>query len=229
MTLSTIFLKTFKLSALATALTLAGCGGGGGNDTVQPAIPTGSMVNVTNPTTSTDSTTTTNLASVNTVQLVSNDNQFFMSTDTTIELTVYALNKDNIGVANVPVNVKITDPKLTGVFSNTPQGLVTDASGKATITLDVQSLTTEQKNYLQQNGVEIQATVGTKSDTKTLTGVNTQTSGPVTTALVQNLLLVSDNNTLPLTIGRTIKVTAIAIDADNNIVANTPITFNISS
>ncbi len=42
MTLSTIFLKTFKLSALATALTLAGCGGGGGNDTVQPPADSGS-------------------------------------------------------------------------------------------------------------------------------------------------------------------------------------------
>ena len=41
MAISSTLIKSFQLSTLATALVLAGCGGGSGNDTLQPGLPTG--------------------------------------------------------------------------------------------------------------------------------------------------------------------------------------------
>lgn len=68
-----------------------------------------------------------------------------MNVGDSVELTVYALNSNNIGVANVPVSVQITDPSVTGVFSGISPNLVTDDTGKAVIKLDIKSLTNDQK------------------------------------------------------------------------------------
>ena len=228
MAISTNLIKSFQLSALTTALALAGCGGGGGNDTLPPPVKTGT-VSVTNPSTGTDSTTTTNLASVKKVQLVSTSSDFYMNVGDSVELTVYALNNNNIGVANVPVSVQITDPSVTGVFSGISPNLVTDDTGKAVIKLDIKSLTNDQKNYLKQNGLVVTTTVGTVSTSKTLKGTDVNTTTPTPTVTVSNLLLISDSQNIALVKGTKVNVTALAVDKDNNIIPNTTIDFNIGN
>ncbi len=228
MAISTNLIKSFQLSALTTALALAGCGGGGGNDTLPPPVKTGT-VSVTNPSTGTDSTTTTNLASVKKVQLVSTSSDFYMNVGDSVELTVYALNSNNIGVASVPVSVQITDPSVTGVFSGISPNLVTDDTGKAVIKLDIKSLTNDQKNYLKQNGLVVTTTVGTVSTSKTLKGTDVNTTTPTPTVTVSNLLLISDSQNITLVKGTKVNVTALAVDKDNNIISNTTIDFNIGN
>lgn len=228
MAISTNLIKSFQLSALTTALALAGCGGGGGNDTLPPPVKTGT-VSVTNPSTGTDSTTTTNLASVKKVQLVSTSSDFYMNVGDSVELTVYALNSNNIGVASVPVSVQITDPSVTGVFSGISPNLVTDDTGKAVIKLDIKSLTNDQKNYLKQNGLVVTTTVGTVSTSKTLKGTDINTTTPTPTVTVSNLLLISDSQNIALVKGTKVNVTALAVDKDNNIIPNTTIDFNIGN
>ncbi|WP_313421624.1 hypothetical protein [Moraxella sp. CTOTU49803] len=228
MAISTNLIKSFQLSALTTALALAGCGGGGGNDTLPPPVKTGT-VSVTNPSTGTDSTTTTNLASVKKVQLVSTSSDFYMNVGDSVELTVYALNSNNIGVASVPVSVQITDPSVTGVFSGISPNLVTDDTGKAVIKLDIKSLTNDQKNYLKQNGLVVTTTVGKVSTSKTLKGTDVSTTTPTPTVTVTNLLLISDSQNITLVKGTKINVTALAVDKDNNIIPNTTIDFNIGN
>jgi|GEM_PF-635322 len=228
MAISTNLIKSFQLSALTTALALAGCGGGGGNDTLPPPVKTGT-VSVTNPSTGTDSTTTTNLASVKKVQLVSTSSDFYMNVGDSVELTVYALNSNNIGVASVPVSVQITDPSVTGVFSGISPNLVTDDTGKAVIKLDIKSLTNDQKNYLKQNGLVVTTTVGTVSTSKTLKGTDVNTTTPTPTVTVSNLLLISDSQNIALVKGTKVNVTALAVDKDNNIIPNTTIDFNIGN
>nr|WP_315264608.1 hypothetical protein [Moraxella osloensis] len=228
MAISTNLIKSFQLSALTTALALAGCGGGGGNDTLPPPVKTGT-VSVTNPSTGTDSTTTTNLASVKKVQLVSTSSDFYMNVGDSVELTVYALNSNNIGVASVPVSVQITDPSVTGVFSGISPNLVTDDTGKAVIKLDIKSLTNDQKNYLKQNGLVVTTTVGTVSTSKTLKGTDVNTTTPTPTVTVSNLLLITDSQNIALVKGTKVNVTALAVDKDNNIIPNTTIDFNIGN
>lgn len=228
MAISTNLIKSFQLSALTTALALAGCGGGGGNDTLPPPVKTGT-VSVTNPSTGTDSTTTINLASVKKVQLVSTSSDFYMNVGDSVELTVYALNSNNIGVASVPVSVQITDPSVTGVFSGISPNLVTDDTGKAVIKLDIKSLTNDQRNYLKQNGLVVTTTVGTVSTSKTLKGTDVNTTTPTPTVTVSNLLLISDSQNIALVKGTKVNVTALAVDKDNNIIPNTTIDFNIGN
>lgn len=228
MAISTNLIKSFQLSALTTALALAGCGGGGGNDTLPPPVKTGT-VSVTDPITDPDSTTTTNLASVKKVQLVSTSSDFYMNIGDSVELTVYALNSNNIGVASVPVSVQITDPSLTGVYSGIGPKLVTDDTGKAVIKLDIKTLTNDQKNYLKQNGLVVTTTVGKVSTSKTLKGTDVNTTTPTPTVTVSNLLLISDSQNIALVKGTKINVTALAVDKDNNIIPNTTIDFNIGN
>lgn len=229
MAISTNLIKSFQLSALTTALALAGCGGGGGgggNDTLPPPVKTGT-VSVTNPSTGTDSTTTTNLASVKKVQLVSTSSDFYMNVGDSVELTVYALNGNNIGVANVPVNVQITDPSVTGVFSGIGPDLVTDDTGKAVIKLDIKSLTNDQKNYLKQNGLVVTTTVGTVSTSKILKGTDVNATNPTPTVTVSTVNLTGSN--IPLIIGSQVKVVATVLDDQKGVVKNTPVTFTLPS
>ena len=230
MAISTSIVKSFQLTALSTALALAGCGGGGGghNDTLMPKIPKASMTSVTNDSTSNNNNVVQNLANVKKVQLFSAQSLFSLVNDSQLELTVYALDDNNLGVAGVPVNIAITDPAVTGVYSSTVQNLTTDATGKATITLDVRALSGDQRNYLKDKGLEVRATIGNLTTSKTLKGTDNAT---VTTPSdnVKDILLISDSQNIALEKGSKIELTAIALDGDNNFIPNTAVNFNISN
>ena len=73
MAISTNLIKSFQLSALTTALALAGCGGGGGNDTIQPAKPGQSNGGTTTP--------TTNVKDVDSMTITKSFNTFILKQD----------------------------------------------------------------------------------------------------------------------------------------------------
>lgn len=229
MAMSSILLKSFQVSALASALALAGCGSGG-NDTLPARV--GSVVTnttVTNPSTSTDTTILQKLASVSTVEVVGDSSQFYMSNGETIELTVYALNANNTGVSGVPVEVTIPAPSTTGLYSTTTASLTTDEAGKAVISLEVKGLTEEQKIKLRE-GIDISAKVGAVTGTKKVFGSDTKagaTTQPVTSLTVKDLTLISSSESIVLEKGRKVTLTVLAVDNDNNIIVNAPVKFAI--
>ena len=234
MTMSTILANSFKVTALASALALAGCGGGGAdnpNDSVATVKGpwTAQPTSVTNPSTSTDTTTAQKLANVKNVQVVSDNSSFYMNNGETITLTAYALDNNNIGVSGVPVNLQIPTPSQTGIFSSTPQNLTTDETGKATITLDVKSLSTEQKDFLRKTGLNVSVTVGGVTATKTLKGSDAKPSTTTTNNVTTNdLVLISSASTIPMAVGNKVNVTAVALDKDNNVIANKAVTFKLT-
>lgn len=75
MTLSSIAVKSFQLSALASALVLVGCGGGH-NDTVQPGLTTGGVTGgTTTPASSTGTTPTTSDVNISAINLTDSTGQ----------------------------------------------------------------------------------------------------------------------------------------------------------
>lgn len=118
MAISTNLIKSFQLSALTTALALAGCGGGGGNDTIQPKIPSKSATAITQPVALSD------------IILLDNNGS----------------NTTTITSAGIAAKIKVTDTKgnpitnglvtFTGEgikFSTTNGAILTDSNGIATI------------------------------------------------------------------------------------------------
>lgn len=227
MSMSSILAKSFQVTALASALALAGCGTGGGNDTLPPRIGSTTVTNTSN---SSDSTIVQKLASVSHVSVVGDSSQFYMNNGETIELTVYALNANNMGVSGVPVEVSIPNPSATGLYSTTPANLITDEAGKATITLEVKGLTEAQKTNLRA-GIEISAKVGSHEGVKHLVGSDTKagaTTQPTTSLTVKALTLISTSEGIVLEKGKKVTLTVLAVSDDNNIVANAPVKFNIT-
>lgn len=230
MAMSSVLVKSFQISTLASALALAGCGSGG-NDTLPPKTSSSTINNsstITNSSTSTDANVKEKLASVKKVMLVSDSETFYMNNGETITLTAYALDKNQIGVSGVPVEVKISDPNDTGIFSSTPQALTTDESGKATITLDVKSLTDTQKTFLRTTGLEITTQVGSApSATKTLIGSNSKPNMDTVTNSIkaESVVLVSNSGTITMATGNKVSLTALVLDKDNNAILGKEVTF----
>ena len=162
MAISSTLIKSFQLSTLATALALAGCGGGSGNDTLQPGLPTG-----TNPMPSPGNGTGTNPApgngtgtnpapgngtgtnptkpaqkfDVKAVNLTSPTPTFDIKVGNKINVTASVLNSANTGIGGVPVVFEIIeDPAKTGVYAiSDTNNIITNANGEATIQLEVKS------------------------------------------------------------------------------------------
>ncbi len=226
--------KSFQLSTLATALALAGCGGGG-NDTIPPKItPSSSLITVSNGGNSSSSNTSSGSVdigayNVKKVLITGTTSEFYMNAGTTIEVVVHALDSNNMGVAEAPVTLQISNPELTGVYSNTSQNLATDEKGQATVTLEVKNLTSEQKQYLKDNGLEVIATINGISSKKILKGTDAQTSTPTSDIAVKSLLLEPSSKEIKLEKGYIVNVIALALDKDNNIIPNTTINFSINN
>lgn len=186
MAISSTLIKSFQLSTLATALALAGCGGGSGNDTLQPGLPTG-----TNPMPSPGNGTGTNPApgngtgtnpapgngtgtnptkpaqkfDVKAVNLTSPTPTFDIKVGNKINVTASVLNSANTGIGGVPVVFEIIeDPAKTGVYAiSDTNNIITNANGEATIQLEVKS---EEFATKLSQGLTIKATAQNNSGDK---------------------------------------------------------------
>ena len=163
---------------------------------------------------------TDNSAKVQSVRIVPSQSPFTIKPNTQFEVAIYALDANNNGVNDIPVKVTLTDPLLTGVYSGALKDLMTDSAGKAIITLDIKTLTDEQRNYLKNNGIEIRAMVGTKQQVSTIKG--TETANTPTRANIKDISLVSVNNlnTIGTIAGSRAELTAIALDDNYGGIAN---------
>ena len=251
MAISSTLIKSFQLSTLATALALAGCGGGSGNDTLQPGLPTG-----TNPMPSPGNGTGTNPApgngtgtnptkpaqkfDVKAVNLTSPTPTFDIKVGNKINVTASVLNSANTGIGGVPVVFEIIeDPAKTGVYAiSDTNNIITNANGEATIQLEVKS---EEFATKLSQGLTIKATAQNNSGDKLvpisqvepfkLLGKVVETNTPSTNIAqqVKNIALTSPTPEFDFVVGQKITVTATATNENGGIVSNAPINFNLGS
>ena len=251
MAISSTLIKSFQLSTLATALALAGCGGGSGNDTLQPGLPTG-----TNPMPSPGNGTGTNPApgngtgtnptkpaqkfDVKAVNLTSPTPTFDIKVGNKINVTASVLNSANTGIGGVPVVFEIIeDPAKTGVYAiSDTNNIITNANGEATIQLEVKS---EEFATKLSQGLTIKATAQNNSGDKLvpisqvepfkLLGKVVETNTPSTNIAqqVKNIALTSPTPEFDFVVGQKITVTATATNENGGIVSNAPINFDLGS
>lgn len=160
--------KAFHLTALSTALVLAGCGGGGSSvDSIVPAPDLGVV-----PTPSDDQAESSNNNYA--LYMTSSVPELMLNRGTTVKVSVRAVDGKTHGVAaDKEVKFSITDPALTGVFNQSAGLVTTDKQGIATITLEVvNTLTPEQKQYLKDKGLTITASLGNGQATLNLKGTD---------------------------------------------------------
>lgn len=160
--------KAFHLTALSTALVLAGCGGGGSSvDSIVPAPDLGVV-----PTPSDDQAESSNNNYA--LYMTSSVPELMLNRGTTVKVSVRAVDGKTYGVvADKEVKFSITDPALTGVFNQSAGLVTTDKQGIATITLEViNTLTPEQKQYLKDKGLTITASLGNGQATLNLKGTD---------------------------------------------------------
>lgn len=160
--------KAFHLTALSTALVLAGCGGGGSSvDSIVPAPDLGVV-----PTPSDDQAESSNNNYA--LYMTSSVPKLMLNRGTTVKVSVRAVDGKTYGVvADKEVKFSITDPTLTGVFNQNAGVVKTDKQGIATITLEVvNTLTPEQKQHLKDKGLTITASLGNGQATLNLKGTD---------------------------------------------------------
>lgn len=124
--MSNILLKSFQLTALATALTLVGCGGGG-NDTL-PQPPNNTNTNQRSNSTVTDQQNNNAVLNVTDITLSSEQANFIPSSGTTAKVKVTDAN--GAGVSGAIVAFSATGSVS---FSTTNGSVLTDSEGNASI------------------------------------------------------------------------------------------------
>lgn len=162
--------KAFHLTALSTALVLAGCGGGGSSvDSIVPAPDLGVV-----PTPSDNQAESESSNNNYALYMTSSVPALMLNRGTTVKVSVRAVDGKTYGVvADKEVKFSITDPTLTGVFNQNADVVKTDKQGVATITLEVvNTLTPEQKQHLKDKGLTITASLGNGQATLNLKGTD---------------------------------------------------------
>ncbi len=173
MAVSSILVKSFQVSALATAMALAGCGGGSGNDTLQPGLSNQSATVITQP------------VVLSNIILLDNN----------------GANTTTITSAGAVAKIKVTDIKgnpitnglvtFTGdavKFSTTNGAVLTDANGIATIIVyPADSATT--------GAYSMKASIIAEGKTVTSNAINFEIKAtPITQPVVLGGITLLDNN-----------------------------------
>lgn len=224
MTMSTILVKSFQVTALASALALVGCGSGG-NDTLPPKSNG-------NTNTNTNGNASTQKVDVSSITITKSFDKFSLAQDAKFSITANAINNGR-GVAGAIIDFTLPNPSETGIYTVSAIPATTNESGEAVIELQVKDIA-KAKKYLAEypNGLNIQASPTNASSsvnagTINLTGQQPSTSTNSTLADVNKVSIITDTNTLTGEAGQTVKITAQIRDKDNNALANLPVTFSI--
>lgn len=224
MAMSTILVKSFQVTALASALALVGCGSGG-NDTLPPKSNG-------NTNTNTNGNASTQKVDVSSITITKSFGKFSLAQDAKFSITANAINNGR-GVAGAIIDFTLPNPSETGIYTVSAIPATTNESGEAVIELQVKDIA-KAKKYLAEypNGLNIQASPTNASSsvnagTINLTGQQPSTSTNSTLADVNKVSIITDTNTLTGEAGQTVKITAQIRDKDNNALANLPVTFSI--
>lgn len=213
--------KAFHLTALSTALVLAGCGGGGSSvDSIVPAPDLGVV-----PTPSDDQAESSNNNYA--LYMTSSVPELMLNRGTTVKVSVRAVDGKTYGVvADKEVKFSITDPTLTGVFNQNTGVVKTDKQGVATITLEViNTLTPEQKQYLKDKGLTITASLGNGQATLNLKGTDKKVTAEKNS--VYDLYITTSKPKLK-TGTDTMTVTVNVRNKDGGIESGVPVKFSIN-
>ena len=226
MAISTNLIKSFQLSALTTALALAGCGGGGGNDTIQPAKPGQSNGGTTTP--------TTNVKDVDSMTITKSFNTFILKQDEKFTIIANAL-KSGKPVEGVIVDAIIPDPATSGIYVITPTPITTNANGEAAIELQIKDLA-KATAYLKANSDKLSISVKPTNIKQTitngtisLTGAAPSISSEITNVIndARSLTLSPSNANFKLEVGTKITVSAFVADDKGGALKNVPVTFDL--
>ena len=226
MAISTNLIKSFQLSALTTALALAGCGGGGGNDTIQPAKPGQSNGGTTTP--------TTNVKDVDSMTITKSFNTFILKQDEKFTIIANAL-KSGKPVEGVIVDAIIPDPATSGIYVITPTPITTNANGEAAIELQIKDLA-KATAYLKANSDKLSISVKPTNIKQTitngtisLTGAAPSISSEITNVIndARSLMLSPSNANFKLEVGTKITVSAFVADDKGGALKNVPVTFDL--
>lgn len=212
--------KAFHLTALSTALVLAGCGGGGSSvDSIVPAPDLGVV-----PTPSDDQAESSNNNYA--LYMTSSVPALMLNRGTTVKVSVRAVDGKTYGiVADKEVKFSITDPALTGVFNQNAGMVKTDKQGVATITLEVvNTLTPEQKQHLKDKGLTITASLGNGQATLNLKGTDKEVTAEKNS--VYDLYITTSKPKLK-TGTDTMTVTVKVRNKDGGIESGVPVNFSI--
>lgn len=213
--------KAFHLTALSTALVLAGCGGGGSSvDSIAPAPDLGVV-----PTPSDDQAESSNNNYA--LYMTSSVPELMLNRGTTVKVSVRAVDGKTYGVvADKEVKFSITDPALTGVFNQSAGVVKTDKQGIATITLEVvNTLTPEQKQHLKDKGLTITASLGNGQATLNLKGTDKKVTAEKNS--VYDLYITTSKPRLK-TGTDTMIVTVNVRNKDGGIESGVPVNFSIT-
>ncbi|OOS19491.1 hypothetical protein [Moraxella lincolnii] len=214
--------KAFHLTALSTALVLAGCGGGGSSvDSIVPAPDLGVV-----PTPSDNQAESESSNNNYALYMTSSVPALMLNRGTTVKVSVRAVDGKTYGVvADKEVKFSITDPTLTGVFNQNAGVVKTDKQGVATITLEVvNTLTPEQKQHLKDKGLTITASLGNGQATLNLKGTDKKVTAEKNS--VYDLYITTSKPRLK-TGTDTMTVTVNVRNKDGGIESGVPVNFSI--
>lgn len=219
--------KLFQLTTLTLSLALAGCGGGDGTDTIAPKPDLGASLVVVD-SSDTDEAENTSTLKVNEIYLFSNYSSLNvnMPKDTSIKIEALILDDNNGVIDSKMVTFKITDPKLTGLFSASSSQLTTNEQGRAVIELtSLETLTTAQRDYLIANGLTVEASVD--GVVKSLTLYGTQSNVSTQKDDIYDVFISSNKTTL-LTGKDEMTVSIRVTDKKGGIIAGVPVIIGIT-
>ncbi|WP_372887281.1 Ig-like domain-containing protein [Psychrobacter sp.] len=225
--------KLFQLTALTISLTLAGCGGGGGDtvDSVAPAPDIGLVPVVPdnqNPGDQGSGDQEESTIKASEIYILSNYTSINvnMAKDTSIKIEALILDENNGVLDNKTVTFKITDPKATGLFSTSSSRVVTDEKGRAVIELQATNkLTAAQSDFLIKTGLTVEVSVDGIQQSITLFGKENNTNTQKDD--VYDVFISSDKTEL-LTGADTATVNIRVTDKKGGIVAGVPVIIGIT-
>lgn len=164
-----------------------------------------------------------NINKVKKVGLHSPTPTFDIELDKIIEVTASVADANGGSLANVPVTFTVPEFNEFGIINLSGSTVKTDNNGNATIKLQIKSLGSDKRKKLEA-GITINATVpnGTSIQPYTLKAKKTSKK-PVT-----SISVIADSNTILMSKGSKVLVTAIALDDDKGGVANQRLTFKVT-
>lgn len=164
-----------------------------------------------------------NISKVKKVGLYSPTPVFDIELDKIIEVTASVADANGGSLANVPVTFTVPEFNEFGIINLSGSTVKTDNNGNATIRLQIKSLGSDKRQKLEA-GITINATVPNGTSIQPLTLKAKKTSKkPVT-----SISVVADSNTILMSKGSKVLVTAIALDDDKGGVANQRLTFKVT-
>lgn len=189
-----------QLTALSTAVALAGCGGGGGDDSFYgPKTPT--------PTTPTTPITPTPIVPAPSIIAISQAKASLSTGGDSVEITFRVLDAKGGAISGAPVSLAITDAANSGASLSTSSSLTTDSTGLVTTIL---TLASNKVDYRINHDIILTAT--------STQGGGTATQVITIPAVGTTLKVASDVSSLAA--GQTASVTVTAFDAKGQALVN---------